>query len=450
MSRRVIAVLFLGVLTAALDIALVATTLSSIQAGLGIDQRAVSWVLGVFVLCNLVGMPFMAALSDVRGRRFAYALCLVLFGAGSVWVVLSDSLPMLLAGRAMQGLAASGIFPVATAVVGDLVAPERRGRMLGLLGSVFGIAFTIGPILGGILVRYGWQAPFFVHLVLAPIALVLALRVLPPLKPDAPRPFDWPGALLLGVLLLSLAYGLNSLQPDALAESFQRAWPYFLGAGLLLPIFVTVERRSPRPMLRPSLMSRRQVVLACLFATGAGIAEAAFVFIAGFVGETFDLTSREASFRLLPIVIAVAIGSPVAGRILDRFGSRAVAAVSFFLLALGFFGLAHLRTERGYFIAAVLIGLGLAGLLGATLSYILLNESAEDERAIAQGIVTLFISVGQLNGAALIGAFAASSAGYRSAFLFIAATSALLLLLTPILKSRLIEVEALKSGHEEG
>ena len=134
-ARRTLPTLFFGVLTAALDIALVATTLPAIRDAFGIDERSASWVLGTFVLFTLVGLPVMAKLSDRYGRRTVYMLDLSLFLVGGVFVITSTGFAQLLFGRALQGLGASGIFPVASAVIGDTVAPDKRGRMLGILSS---------------------------------------------------------------------------------------------------------------------------------------------------------------------------------------------------------------------------------------------------------------------------------------------------------------------------
>ncbi len=120
----------------ALDIAIVGPALPAIQDTFGVSERAIAWVFSMFVLFNLVGLPLMAKLSDVFGRRLVYTLDILLFGVGSIIVAFSPSFTVLLIGRAVQGVAASGIFPVASAVIGDVFEPERRGRALGVLGAV--------------------------------------------------------------------------------------------------------------------------------------------------------------------------------------------------------------------------------------------------------------------------------------------------------------------------
>lgn len=444
--RGTLPALFLGVLTVALDIALVATTLSSIRDSFGLDERSAAWILGVFVLFTLVGLPLMAKLSDRYGRRSVYLADLGLFMVGAVVVVSASSFRFLLLGRALQGLGASGIFPVASAVIGDTVAPERRGRMLGILGSVYGVAFIVGPILGGILVKFGWQWPFASNLVLAAVVMVIAPGRIPNRRAETRGELDWPGILVLGSLLALLSVGLNRIDTSAALESFVswRVWPWLVTSAVLVPVFVFIERRAADPLLRLELITRRQVALVCVFAAGAGFVEAAFVFMADFASESMGVSNRTASFMLLPLVTAVAVASPVAGRIVDRAGSRLVIAAGLSLVAFGMGILAMAVPEpTTFYVGSVLIGFGLSCLLGSALSYILLAESEVSERTVAQGINTLFISVGQLVGSAVIGATAASatsaSEGYREAFGLISVVMFASLALALLLKPRTVE-----------
>src|SRR5690606_35946974 len=134
--RRILIVLFLGVLMAALDIAIVGPALPALQEHYELSERSIAWVFNTFVLFNLLGLPLMARLSDIFGRRAVYAVNIALFAAGSLVVAVAPPFAFVLVGRAIQGLGASGVFPVASAVVGDVIKPEKRGAALGLLGAV--------------------------------------------------------------------------------------------------------------------------------------------------------------------------------------------------------------------------------------------------------------------------------------------------------------------------
>ena len=206
--RRLLGVLFLGTLLAALDIAVVGPALPALREAFGLDSRAVGWTFTAFVLANLAGLPVMAALSDRLGRRTVYLADIALFASGTLVVVFAPSFGVLLAGRVIQGLGASGIFPVATAVVGDTFPEATRGRALGLLGAVFGLAFLIGPAMGGIVLSVAtWRHLFALSLPLAVVVFALSAWAVPNTRADDPRPLDASGIAVLTVLLGALVVG---------------------------------------------------------------------------------------------------------------------------------------------------------------------------------------------------------------------------------------------------
>ena len=447
--NRVILVLFLGVLMGALDIAIVGPALKPIQRYFGVDDRLLAWIFNIYVLFNLIGTPLMAKLSDLFGRRAIYVLDVVLFGLGSLVVALSPSFTVMLLGRAMQGLGAGGVFPVASAVIGDTFPPEKRGSALGLIGAVFGIAFMFGPIIGGVILTFApWQWLFVVNLPIAAVVVAMSLRLLPATRPAQRRPFDWAGMAVLGVLLAALAFGINQIDTSNFLSSLTSlaVGPVLLLALVLLPVFWAVERRAADPVLRLSLFGTRQAVIAVVLAAGAGLGEVGMVFMPKLATAALGMNDHTASYMLMTVVVAMAFGSPLAGRLLDRLGSKVVVLAGAALLALGMLLLGLFATSLPLFIVAgLVIGVGLSALLGAPVRYIMLNETPAADRAAAQGAIALFTSVGQLMSGALVGAVAASYGGgvpgYTTAYLAVAAVAVVLAALTLGLKSRTQELQ---------
>ncbi|RME46896.1 MAG: MFS transporter [Chloroflexi bacterium] len=453
--NRILLVLFVGVLMGALDIAIVGPALPAIQTTFGANDRSIAWVFTIYVLFNLIGTPLMAKLSDDFGRRSIYALDVALFSAGSLLVALSPSFGVLLVGRAVQGFGAGGIFPVASAVIGDTFPPEKRGSALGLIGAVFGLAFIIGPILGGVLLIFGWPWLFLINLPIAVVLIVMSLRLLPAMPLEQRPSFDWQGMTVLAALLTSLAYGINQIDTARFLDSVTslQVWPFLLATAVLIPLFLRIERRAADPVLRLSLFGSRQAVLASIFSAGAGLGEAGLVFMPALAVAAFGMTESAASFMLMPVVLAMTIGSPLAGRLLDRFGSKVVILSGSALLTLGMLMLSQLATHLTLFITAgAVIGLGLSALLGAPVRYIMLNEAPAADRAAAQGAITLFASVGQLMSGALVGAVAASHgggvAGYGTAYLLVGAVALVLTLLAQGLKGRAEELATLLQNEQ--
>ncbi len=250
----------------------------------------------------------------------------------------------------------------------------------------------------------------------------------------------WPRSPLA---LAALAFALNQIDTTQFLASLASplVWPLLLVAVVLLPVFWRLEHHAADPIVRPELLAPRQLKLANAITFGAGLGEVATIFMPALAVAAFGVSSSSASFMLMPLVVALAIGSPLAGRMLDALGSRFVILGGVGLMAVGALGMSFLGDALwGFYASSVLIGFGLASLLGAPIRYITINESPEADRASAQGVVTIFTSTGQLVGAALVGAVAASVGGglvgYTTAFLVLGAVMVVLLALAMLLKSR--------------
>jgi MFS family permease len=442
-STWALAVLFAGVLIAALDIAIVGPALPAIRAAFALDGRALSWVFSIYILFYLLGAPLLAKLSDRRGRRTVFSQSLALFAVGSLIVAVAPTFEVLLVGRAVQAFGAGGIFPVASALVADTVAAEKRGRTLGLMGAVFGLAFLLGPLLGGLLLRWGWEWLFLVNLPITILVIALSQRVLPQSVAERPGEFDLLGAALLCVVLAAAVWGISQIDSQAPLTSAlsTRVWPFAVLVVVAAPAFWTVENRAADPVLHPDLFRSPQLRIVGAIALAAGLVEAGMVFMPDFAVLGFGVAIPAASLMMLPLVATLMVGAPLAGHLLDRSGPRIVlqGGLMFTIGGLALFALAPL-TLATFYGAGAAIGLGLSGLLGAPLRYITLQEAGDARRGAGQGLLTLFLSVGQLLGAAFIGGVMESSAselgGYRSALLVVALACAVALVLSAALRGR--------------
>ena len=183
-----------------------------------------------------------------------------------------------------------------------------------------------------------------------------------------------------------------------------------------------IERRAPSPVIKTSLFYNREIRLVGIIAMATGVLQSSFVFIPNFAVGLFGVTPSAASFMLLPVVLATAIGSPLFGRMIDSIGSKIVIVIGLILAIAGFY-LLHLVAGHKllFYVSGAFIGFGLSVLSGSSLRYIMLNEVDKVDRAITQGMLTIFISLGQLTGAALIGviiAHASGVEGFRNVFLY--------------------------------
>jgi predicted MFS family arabinose efflux permease len=269
-----------------------------------------------------------------------------------------------------------------------------------------------------------------------------SLQKLPDKAVVASGPIDWKGIVLLSSFLFFFAITLFTIAPAEIIKSLLSFHfiGLFLFSLLLFILLIIAEKRVQDPVVRLSFFENRQLVVVLIIASGAGIFQASFVYIPGLAVSVFGVAPSKASFMLIPSVMAVAIGAPLWGRLLDKIGSRIVIASGLTLTCAGLFLISRiLNNEVSFYIAGALFGLGLSALVGSSLRYVALNEVSAEERATSQGMMTIFISTGQIVGSVLIGVIAAirgETEGFKSAFFFISAISFILIAVSILLKSR--------------
>lgn len=450
-QNRVLFLLLVGVFMGSLDIGIVGPALPAINIYFGVNERLLSWVFTIYILFFMIGTPLMAKLSDIYGRKTVYLINIILFAAGSLITISSLSFEMILLGRAIQGVGAGGIFPVANAFIGDIFPPQKRGGALGILSSVWGLSSVLGPVLGGLLLNYGWQWLFIINIPLSILVLVGSLYILPKGEKNPGADFDRLGLIVLGLMVSFLAIGINQINTNNFLNSLisLSVWPFLILSFFSIPILLKIEMNSQNPLIQVDLFRSKEVKLVSSIMIGTGLIQASTVFIPSFVIVALTFTSSNASLMLLPIVLTMALGAPIIGQLLDRFGSRNIMFIGAFIMIIGLVLMSFFSTSFYIFLfAGVLVGVGMSTAIGSPPRYIMLVESPPKERASGQALINIITSAGQLIGGALIGAvigsYAGSLIGYQYAFLFMAVIAIIMTILTVGLKSK---EEQLKSTY---
>ena len=453
--NRILILLFVGVFMGALDIGIVGPVLPAVKSFFAVNDRTVSWIFTIYILFFMIGTPLMAKISDMYGRRNIYIIDILLFAIGSLITAFSSSFEIMLLGRAIQGFGAGGIFPVASAFIGDTFPPEKRGSALGIIGSVFGLSAIFGPILGGLLLNFGWQWLFIINMPIAAGIIIAGYFILPKTKRKWVSGFDWYGTLVLGILVASLAFGVNQIDSSYFTESLKSiyVWPFLLLSAVLLPVLWKIEKEVEDPVLQINLLKNREVRLATGISIGSGLSQVAIVFLPSFAVISLSLSTSTASLMVLPLVIAMAISAPLIGKLLDKFGSKKVMFTGSFILIAGLFILSFFASSFYIFIiSGIILGLGLITIIGAPLRYIMLSESPEKYRASGQALININASAGQLVGGALVGGIIASKggtyAGYEFAYISVGVAAVIMLFLTIGLKNRLEQTKTMKMNSK--
>ena len=451
-ATRLKALMFLllsGVLMGALDLAIIGPALPAIQADFDMQIRSLAWLFNLYVLGQLVGTPILAKLSDRLGPRPIYITSIVLFALGSMLMVIGQNPLWLFVGRVIQGFGGAGIFPVAVKVIGDVFPPEKRGGALGLLGAVFGLAFLIGPLLGGLLLDYGWQWLFLINIPIAVALIFGAWRLLPTgTSTEDLKPFDFGGAVSLSVGLAALAIAITNFDSAQMLTSISsiNVWPFLLVFMILAPLFWRIEKRAADPIIKPAFFSRSQIAISAVISLGLGAMQSATVFYPALAVAALGMTESQASLLLIWGILVTTVASPTAGFLINRFGARTLIVFGLLFIAAGFLVYGQFNITKAVFItASCLAGLGFATALGAPIRIIVLNEVGPEDRGAAQGLLNVSINIGQLLGAALVGGITASmgggAAGYQFSYTVMGLFTASLLILAIRLRSKSAQVE---------
>jgi EmrB/QacA subfamily drug resistance transporter len=407
LSRRATLVamsgVLLGMLLAALNQTIVATALPRIVGELG-GMEHYSWVFSAYMLAATVTTPIYGRLSDVYGRRRFFVAGIVIFMAGAVFSGLADSMTQLVAGRAVQGLGAGAMIPLAVATIGDLVPASDRGRWQGLTGAVFGFASVIGPTTGGWISDHAdWRWVFFVSLPVGVVALaVVATTLKIPPHPDRGTKVDYAGAALLA---LGLSSGLLAIVGGGPAELYAMS-------ALVLAGFVWWERRVEQPIVPVELFRERVFTASNLagFAVGVGMF-GAIMFVPLYVQDVLGHSATASGLVLMPLMLAMMVTSVGSGQVITRTGRYRWALVTGpVIMGAGYLLLATMNAGSSQLhatVAMIVTGLGL-GLLLQNLALVVQNGVPTRHLGAATSAVQFSRSIGGTIGVSVMGAILAA------------------------------------------
>jgi MFS family permease len=409
---RLLWTLSLGVFAGALDLSVLSPALPAIGRQFGVQTGDLAWVFTLYLLVTVVSIAIASTLADRYGRRPIYLACLGLFAAGSVMAIAAPNYAIFLAARAIQALGAGGIFPVATATIGDVVPANRRGAALGIVAATWGLAAVVGPSIGGVIAHFvSWRWIFAPNIPLAAIVFAFALSDVPTHAPRTRQRLDSLGLALLCTGLLGLMDGLIANRPLVAV----------LGAGVLVA-FAVWESMVSAPIVPLELLRSPQLVKTYSLEIVIGVLEGSLFFIptvlVGAQGLSYAAAGFIAALGALTFVVVI----PFSGRALDRIGSRDVLLAGAILTELGLaiFALAFASLPL-VLLAMIVAGAGFGALLGAPTRYIVTNETPAAARATAVGLLSQALIVGQILGSSIAGGFfgvaTSELAGYRHAYL---------------------------------
>ncbi len=405
MSRRtlvIVAGIMLSLFMASMEATVIATAMPTIVAQLG-GLEIYSWAFSAYMLTSTCTVPVYGKLSDIYGRRIVYAVAMTLFLLGSVLCGFAQSMEQLIFFRALQGIGAGGVLPLAFIIIGDIFSFEQRARMQGFFAGVWGVSSIIGPVLGGFLVdQASWHWVFYVNVIPGIVAFALVWSALQDqITRKEGVAIDYAGAGLLMAAVVLLLLGLSDLgSPVGVG--------LLVASVLLFGLLWFVERRAPDPVLPLKLFRDRLFVTASLHGALAGWAMfGSLSFVPLFIQSVMGTSATEAGTTITPMMLGWVVASVIGGRLLLKIGYRTVALTGMVLLTIGSFmvsqsGTDASRIEVMIYLTMMGVGMGLS-----VPSFLIAVQSSVSKRTLGTATSTLQFSrsIGGTLGVSVMGAY---------------------------------------------
>ncbi|NKY35520.1 MFS transporter [Nocardia speluncae] len=396
----------LGMLMAALDQTIVATTLPTIVADLG-SAGHMAWLVTAYMLAEAVSTVLAGKFGDLFGRKLVFQISAVVFILGSALAGIAQDMLTLIIARGIQGVGAGGLMVTAMALIADVIPLRQRGKYQGAMGAVFGVTTVLGPTLGGLFTDHAsWRWCFYINVPVAVVMIVLAARTIPAVRPAVRPVIDYLGIALVALGVAGLILGLEW-------GGSEYAWGsatiigLFAGSVVLLAAFVVVETRVPEPMLPMDLFRNRVFTVCSILSFIVGFAMlGAMTYLPTYLQYVDGVSATESGLRTLPMVAGLLITSIISGNIVSttgRYKPFPIAGTA--VMALGLYLMSTMGRHTGIWLESLymlVLGLGI-GLSMQVLTIVVQNTVPYAQLGTATSGVTFFRTVGSAFGTAVFG-----------------------------------------------
>ncbi len=398
----------IGAFMAALDASIVNIALPRLQAEFHVGMDRIEWVSLVYLLTLASSIVLFGRLADMKGRSWMYTSGFIVFAGSSLLCGIAPTFAVLIVARILQAVGAAMLQANSVSIITAVTPQKSRGRAIGIQASAQGIGLTFGPAIGGALLTYfNWRWLFLVNVPIGILGTILAFLILPrDKKKSIKESFDFLGAFLLALSLISLTYVLN--QATQFSEHSYILWGLSLLTILGITLFVRTERKAAYPIVELSLFHNKA------FSTGNFTGALSFtvmyavLFLAPYMMEHLFLWSTFFSGLMLTFIpLGMTLITPFSGWIADRTGAKlptiiGMAATAFGCLLLYFTDSGSGLHRLLLMIALFTVGLGM-GLFTPPNNSGVMGAIDKSRLGIAGGILNMSRTVGMNFGIAVGG-----------------------------------------------
>lgn len=407
----VVAGLLLGILMASMDNTIVVTAMGTIVGDLG-GLESFVWVVSAYMVAEMAGMPIFGKLSDMYGRKRFFLFGLIVFMAGSALCGTAETITQLSIYRAIQGIGGGALVPIAFTIMFDLFPPEKRGKMGGLFGAVFGLSSIFGPLLGAYITDYiSWHWIFYINMPLGILSLVFIVIAYKESPIHQKQSIDWSGAITLvgAVVCLMFALELGGQKYDWNSSVIISL---FVGFSILFLIFLFVETKASDPIISFSMFRNRLFAGSTLVGLFYGAAfMSATVYIPIFVQGVYGGTATNSGLILLPMMLGSVVTAQAGGFLTTKMSYRNIMVISGVILIFGFLLLRTITPETSRSLLTmymIVIGLGV-GFSFSVLSMAAIHPFGIEQRGSATATSNFVRSLGMTIGITIFGTIQRSS-----------------------------------------
>ena len=356
---------------------------------------SLGWVISSFILASAVFLLPFGRLSDIIGRKKVFMYGIILFTISTFLIIFSGSITSLIILRIFQGFSSAMIFGTSLAIITSVFPPGERGRALGINITAVYFGLSAGPVLGGFLTQMlGWRSIFAV---LVPVGLLSLWFIFKKMKGEwaeaRGEKFDWKGSVIYGVALSAFMYGFSKLPSTT-------GWILLASGIIVAVVFLVFEKRVASPVFDIRLVLRNRVFafsgLAALIHYSATSATGFFISLYLQYLKGFD--ARTAGLIMISQPLAMALLSPLAGKLSDRKNPGVIASIGMGLTGLGLIMLCFISASTQLFyivILLVIMGVGF-GLFSSPNSNAIMSSVEKKHLGIASGVVGTMRMVGQM------------------------------------------------------
>ena len=415
-SNIVLGIVMLGTLMGALDSTIVLLAFPVINDSLHSNLATSLWIILAYLLVIAVATTQMGRIGDIYGRSRIFNVGFLIFTVGSALCGLSPHIYLLIGFRAMQAAGGAMLQATSGAIIADYFPRERRGRAYGYNSLGFTTGALLGIVLGGIITSYlSWQYIFFINIPIGIFAAFVGFKYLRDIAKTNAK-LDLAGMGLLAAALVMVSFGLVDFAAHG-ANAYNVALA-IVGA-VLIPVFVLYDRRLKYPLIDfESLKIRvlRNAILSAFF-TSVGYFSVIFLVIMYLQGIR-ALSPLNASLLLVPGYVAGSFLGPVMGRLSDRYGSREIATLGIFFLAIAILVYLTLGGNTSLYVvllASAISGLGTSMFFPANNSAVMANARAGSYGSIS-GLLRTVQNIGLVGSYVLAISVAAASIPRQLAF----------------------------------